>query len=148
MASNDFYELGLPFCDVLLSGLAISPGTLTPPFDSYHTDYTTVVGQSRVTVTPANDHNASLQFLDRNYEVLADADGSLVGHQVDLGAGVTTVRIRVISPDSRATHTYTIVDLVGRYDADDDGAIDREEALDATLSPRLMTGNAHKCKSD
>ena len=110
VASNDLEDLGLPFCDVLLSGLAISPGTLAPPFDSYHTDYTTVVGQSRVTVTPANDHNASFQFLDRNYAVLADADGSLVGHQVDLGAGVTTVRIRVISPDSRATHTYTIVD--------------------------------------
>ena len=60
-----------------------------------------------------------------------DADDSLVGHQVDLGAGVTTVRIRVISPDSRATHTYTIVDLVGRYDANDDGAIDRDEVLDA-----------------
>ena len=131
VASNDLEDLGLPFCDVLLSGLAISPGTLTPPFDSYHTDYTTVVGQSRVTVTPANDHNASFQFLDRNYAVLADADGSLGGHQVDLGAGVTTVRIRVISPDSRATHTYTIVDLAGRYDANDDGAIDRDEVLDA-----------------
>ena len=113
VASNDLEDLGLPFCDVLLSGLAISPGTLAPPFDSYHTDYTTVVGQSRVTVTPANDHNASFQFLDRNYAVLADADGSLGGHQVDLGAGVTTVRIRVISPDSRATHTYTIVDRTG-----------------------------------
>ena len=110
VASNDLEDLDLPFCDVLLSGLAISPGTLTPPFDSYHTDYTTVVGQSRVTVTPTNDHNASFQFLDEYNGEIADADGSLVGHQIDLGAGVTTVRIRVISPDSRATHTYTIVD--------------------------------------
>ena len=69
-----------------------------------------MVGQSRVTVTPTNDHNASFQFLDEYNGEIADADGSLVGHQIDLGAGVTTVRIRVISPDSRATHTYTIVD--------------------------------------
>ena len=131
VASNDLEDLDLPFCDVLLSGLNIDPGTLTPPFDSYHTDYTTVVGQSRVTVTPANDHNASFQFLDEYNGEIVDADDSLVGHQVDLGAGVTTVRIRVISPDSRATHTYTIVDLVGRYDANDDGAIDRDEVLDA-----------------
>ena len=110
VASNDLEDLDLPFCDVLLSGLNIDPGTLTPPFDSYHTDYTTVVGQSRVTVTPTNDHNASFQFLDEYNGEIADADGSLVGHQIDLGAGVTTVRIRVISPDSRATHTYTIVD--------------------------------------
>ena len=131
VASNDLEDLDLPFCDVLLSGLNIDPGTLTPPFDSYHTDYATVVGQSRVTVTPTNDHNASFQFLDEYNGEIADADGSLVGHQIDLGAGVTTVRIRVISPDSRAIHTYTIVDLVGRYDANDDGAIDRDETLDA-----------------
>ena len=66
VASNDLGDLGLPFCDVLLSGLTISPGVLTPMFESGRTDYTAEVGVSRITVTPTNSHNATFMFLDEN----------------------------------------------------------------------------------
>ena len=108
VTDNDLEDLDLPFCDVLLSGLTISPGSTTPPFNPYHTDYAVVVGQSQVTVTPTIDHNSTLHFLDENLVEVADADDSLDGHQVDLGLGVTTISIGVISQDGRATLIYTI----------------------------------------
>ena len=108
VADNDLHDVGLPFCDVLLSGLVINPGSLIPPFDSDRTDYTAVVGQSRVTVTPTNDHSATVQLLDQDRNEIADADGSLAGHQVDLGADITMISIKVISEDGRAIHNYTV----------------------------------------
>ena len=108
VTDNDLEDLDLPFCDVLLSGLTISPGSTTPPFNPYHTDYAVVVGQSQVTVTLTIDHNSTLHFLDENHVELADADDALDGHQVDLGLGVTTISISVISQDGRATLIYTI----------------------------------------
>ena len=60
--NNDLGELGLPFCDVLLNGLTISPGGLIQPFDPYRTDYTLAVGPSRITFVPTNNHNASFTF--------------------------------------------------------------------------------------
>ena len=39
---------------------------------------------------------------------MADADGSLAGHQVVLGEGITTIRIVVVSQDRRVANTYTI----------------------------------------
>ena len=76
MADNDLYELGLPFCDVLLSGLTVSPDSLVPQFDPGRTGYSASVGLSPVTVTviPTNDHGATFQFLDDNDLVLVDAD--------------------------------------------------------------------------
>ena len=110
MASNDLASLGLPFCDVLLSGLTISPGVLTPRFEYGRTDYTAEVGVSRITVTPTNSHNATFMFLflDENDAPIPDADGTLVGHQVELGNGVTTIGVKVLSQDAGASHTYTI----------------------------------------
>ena len=108
VANNDLGGLGLPFCDVLLSGLTISPGVLTPRFDSGRTDYTAEVGVSRITVTPTNSHNATFMFLDENDAPIPDADGTLAGHQVELGNGVTTIGVKVLSQDAGASHTYTI----------------------------------------
>ena len=108
VASNDLTSLGLPFCDVLLSGLTINPGTLTPQFQSSHTAYTAEAGQLRITVFPTNDHNATFQFLDENDAGIPDADGALDGHQVDLGDGITTIKVKVTSRDNGASHTYTI----------------------------------------
>ena len=140
VTDNDLEDLDLPFCDVLLSGLTISPGSTTPPFNPYHTDYAVVVGQSQVTVTPTIDHNSTLHFLDENRVEVADADDSLDGHQVDLGLGVTTISISVISQDGRATLIYTIQisrgavaddPLILRYDADRNMTIDKSEVLTA-----------------
>ena len=131
--NNDLDELGLPFCDVLLSGLTVSPGSLVPQFDPGRTGYSASVGLSPVTVTviPTNDHDATFQFLDDNDLVLVDADRTLAGFQVEFGAGVPAINIRVVSQDNQATHTYTITDLGNRYDANDDRAIQRDEVITA-----------------
>ena len=109
VASNDLASLGLPFCDVMLIGLTITPGTLTPEFEPGVTDYTADVEPSQITITPTNDHNASFQFLDEDDDPIPDAHDAMVGHQVELGYGATTIKVRVISQDTEATHTYTIV---------------------------------------
>ena len=105
---NDFDDLVLPFCDVLLDSLNISPGTLVQEFDPYRTDYTALASGTRVTLTAANQHNATVMYLDRNDREIADADTSSVGHQVDLRTGITVVKVKVTSHDGRSTHTYTI----------------------------------------
>ena len=60
---NDLLSLGLPFCDVLLDDLVVSPGSLSPSFDRYHTDYTVEVTTSIVTILPTNRYNATSQVL-------------------------------------------------------------------------------------
>ena len=59
-------------------------------------------------MTPVNESNASIRFLDQIGNEIVDADGSLDGHQVDLDAGVTTISIAITSQDGLATHTYAI----------------------------------------
>ena len=131
--NNDLDELGLPFCDVLLSGLTVSPGSLVPQFDPGRTGYSASVGLSPVTVTviPTNDHDATFQFLDDNDLVLVDADRTLAGFQVEFGAGIPAIKIRLVSQDNQATHTYTITDLGNRYDVNDDRVIQRDEVITA-----------------
>ena len=129
VAGNDLHLLDLPFCDVLLSGLAISPGSLVPSFDPYHAEYTVAVGRSQVTAVPANDRNASILFLDQNDVAIADADFELPGHQVDFSSDLPAIKIRVVSEDGLASHTYTIADLGIRYDANENGVIDRDEVI-------------------
>ena len=55
--------------------------------------------------------------------------------QIDIGPGVTTVRVVVTSQDQRGINTYTVnmtyEDLLVRYDSNGDGAIDRDEADEA-----------------
>ena len=133
VADNDLDELGLPYCDVLLSGLTVSPGWLVPAFDPYRTDYSASVGLAPVTVTviPANDHGATFQFLNDNDLLLVDADNTLEGFQVEFGVGVPAIKIRVVSQDKLATHTYAITDLGNRYDANDDSVIQRDEVISA-----------------
>ena len=108
VTEHDLDELGLPYCDVLLRGLTISPGLLTPTFDSDHTDYVAAVDSAWITVTPVKGHDSTLQLLDENRREMVDADGSLDGFQVALGDGITTIGISVVSQDGRATLIYTI----------------------------------------
>ncbi len=108
VASNDFDDLDLPFCDVLLGSLNISPGRLVQKFDPYRTDYTALASGTRVTLTASNQHNATVMFLDSDDREIADADTSLVGHQVDLRTGITVVKVKVTSHDGRSIYTYTV----------------------------------------
>ena len=130
---NDLDGIELVHCDVLLSGLSISPGTLTPQFDPYHTDYTASASASRITVTPANEYSAAFRFLDADDAEVLDADSASDGHQIDLAAGGATVKVEVVSQDLAADNTYTVIvtleDVISRYDRDGNGAIDREEAI-------------------
>ena len=130
---NDLDDLDLPYCDVLLSGLSVSPGSLVPQFEPYRTDYSASVGLSPVSVTliPTNDHNATFLFLDENGVEIADADATLEGFQVEFGAGIPAIKIKVVSQDSQATYTYIVTDLGNRYDANDDRVIQRDEVISA-----------------
>ena len=135
LMGHDLDDTGLPFCDVLLSGLTVSPRSLAPPFDPYHTDYMVLEGPELVTVTPANEHNAVILLLDENDEAIPDADAMLAGYQVDLAIGAATVRVTVVSQDEAAVRVYTIAvtseDIGSRYDTNDNGVIDRDEAVAA-----------------
>ena len=116
--NEDFDDLGLPFCDVSLSSLTISPGQLDPEFDSGTSVYTAEVDQAQLTITPASLQGATFEFLDGNGEDIPDADETLDGHQVDLDYGVTTIKIKVVSQDGEESHTYTIkVSRLGEPDA-------------------------------
>ena len=107
---NDLDRVGLKYCDVVLSDLTVNPGSLTPAFDPYLNNYYVGgVTAPRVTVAATSDFNAILQFLDEDYDVQPDASDSEPGHQVSLGNGFTTVRVRSVSQDSRAANTYTIL---------------------------------------
>ena len=131
VARNDLVNLGLPFCDALLSSLTVNPGALFPSFEPNHTDYTIAVGWSRVTIAPTNDHNASVHLLNVNGDPIPDQDGSQPGHQVDFGVDLPAIRIRAVSEDGLAFRTYTIADLGIRYDSNDNGSVDREEVITA-----------------
>ena len=61
---NDLAETGLPYCDLLLTGLSITSATLAPQFDSYAAAYTAAASASRITVSPTSRHNATFEFLD------------------------------------------------------------------------------------
>ena len=106
---NDLDDLSLPFCDVLLSGLHVSPGSLVPQFDPYRTAYSASVGLSPVTVSivSTNDHSATFLFLDENDLEVADADDTLAGFQIDFGAGIAAIKIKVVSQDNLATPSPT-----------------------------------------
>ena len=105
---NDLHSLGLPFCNVLLDDLVVSPGSLAPSFDRYHTDYTVEVTTSIVTIRPTNLHSATSQVLDHDDQEISDADFTMPGVQIDTGTAFTKITIRVVAGDGEATHTYTI----------------------------------------
>ena len=137
VAINDLDTIGLVHCDVLLSSLSISPGTLTPKFDPYRTEYSASADTTRITVTPINKYGAGFRFLDTDDAETPDADGALDGHQIDIAAAGATVKVEVVSQDQAASHTYTLVvtldDVISRYDRDGNGVIDREEAIAAVV---------------
>ena len=109
LRNNDFDEMDLPFCDVALSGLTISPGQLEPEFETHSMGYSATVPGSQVKITPVNDHGATFEYYVGSSRTPAtDADPSAPGFKVDLGCGETTVRIKVISADGEADESYTV----------------------------------------
>ena len=115
---DDLDEVDLPFCDVALSSLTISPGELSPEFDPGVSRYTAEVEQSPVTITLVTGHGATFELLDGEGDAIPDADTGIAGHQVVVVFGGTAVTIEVTSQDGRNSHSYTIdVVLSGEADA-------------------------------
>ena len=109
--------------------LDISPGKLVQSFNPYRNDYTAMSSATRVTVTPVSEHDAVIEFLDRNRRPIADADTSLEGHQIDLSPGVTAIRVKVTSNDDLSINTYTV-------------AVSRAPALRHQRGPHRETVNS------
>ena len=105
---NFLLAIGLPFCDVLLDDLVVSPGSLVPPFDRHHTDYTVEVSTPNVTIHPISRYDATFEPLDEAGHEVADADVALPGIQIDAGAAFRGIRIKVVTVDGKATLTYTV----------------------------------------
>ena len=102
-------EIGIPYCDVLLSGLTIGSATLTPQFNSYTTGYTAAASRSPITVSPISRQNATFEYLDAADKLLADADSTEAGHQVDVPADrVTSIKVKVLSQDGKVNRVYAI----------------------------------------
>ena len=122
---------GSPSSDATLSALALSEGTLIPTFSSTVENYVASVEDtvSRITVTATPNHVASIvdfagmalggptvAYFDGNDRLLADADETTPGHQVDLSAGVGTIKVKVTAGNGTTTKTYR-VNLPGSDDA-------------------------------
>ena len=109
LEADDFDDTDLPFCDVALSSLTISPGELDPAFETQVMRYSATVSEPQVSIVPVNDHAATFEYYVGSSRTPATvADPSAVGFQADLDCGKTTVRIKVISADREEDDTYTI----------------------------------------
>ena len=121
--------------DATLSGLSLSPGTLSPAFDSARETYTASVADSmsRITVrsTP-NQSGATVTYLDGNDMEIADADGDAAGQQVDLEMGANTIKVKVTADDGTTTKTYTVTVTRGTAAAD-------ATLSGLTLSPGILS---------
>ena len=104
---HDLPDVGLPFCDLLLSGLTLSAGDLTPPFDPGVTSYTAVVGPPQLALTPTSNHNVSFHLIAGDDATIDD--GPETGqYQANLKEDVTGIIVVVVSEDLGAVHTYII----------------------------------------
>ena len=106
--NHDLDDVDLPFCDVALSALTVSPGELIPRFDPGVSEYTAEVEDSQVTITPVASHGATFEFLGGDGESVPDTNEALGGHQIEVGYGDTTIKISVVSQDGEERHTYTL----------------------------------------
>ena len=105
---NDLVGLNIPPCDVLLTGLTITPGALVPAFTPVRTSYTAVVGQSQIAIGASHGSGSTLQILDQDGIEIPDAEVSLAGHQIDLVSDITAISLRVVSEGGQGTQHYTI----------------------------------------
>ena len=105
---NDLDMLEIPFCDLVLSSLSVSPGALEPPFDPYRARYSVTVDAPQITITAASAHNAAFRFFAGPQAPIPDADPETGGHQVDLAPGLNRIFLEVTSQDGEGTDYYLI----------------------------------------
>ena len=126
--------------DAKLSALAMS-GVDFGTFDSTTVSYTAIVahGLSQTTVNPTLNHSGATYVVRLNGTV--DTDGV-----VPLSVGSNTITIEVTAQDGIGSLVYTVEvtraelptsdtsqRMLDRYDANDNGVIDKEEAISAVL---------------
>ena len=125
-------------------GASRAAATLRPAFTFDRDLYRAAVpnSASQVTITARrNNNSATITYLDANSETLTDADGVTTGHQVAVGVGETTVKVKVSSGSNSLT--YAVV--VERDSADDWGwtpTKDFNELTGGNPTIRGVWGNA------
>ena len=95
----------------ILTSLSLSAGTLTPTFSSNNFSYTVPdvgYGIHLLTITAASESNAEVSFLDSYNNPYDDLDNMADGHQVYLGIGKTTLKVRVVRGDSAQDYSMAI----------------------------------------
>ena len=112
VGTNDLPDLGLPYCDLFLAGLSLLGAELKAPlaFDLPVFNYEAVAGPSVVTIIPVPQSGdiLSLEYRDGQNNVIGVTDAANPEHEVDLGIGITTVKVAVVPQDKRAEHVYQI----------------------------------------
>ncbi len=101
-----------------LTGLTISPGTLTPAFGISTREYTVPdvpSDVSRITITATAETGATVAYEDGSgylsygeSAALVDADSNTAGFQADLAAGENPIAIKVTEGDASETYTVTV----------------------------------------
>ena len=106
---------GATIDDTELSGLALADGAtnvaLSPAFAPATTSYTARVVNSVTSLTVAYTSNfdgASVDILDASNMEIDDADGNMVGHQVNLTVGANIIKVKVTAEDGATSRTYTV----------------------------------------
>ena len=95
----------------VLTSLFLSAGTLTPIFSSSHLSYNVPdvgYGTHLMTITATPETNAEVSFLDSSSNPYDDLDDMADGHQVYLGIGKTTLKVRVVRGDSEQDYSIVI----------------------------------------
>ena len=134
VADNDLDELGLPYCDVLLSGLTVSPGSLVPTFDPVSDRLQRVSGPIAghrygryppTTTMPRSSSSTKTTLKSRMPIPCWRAFRSNSAPAYPPSRSGSSLQ------DSQEIRTYTITDLGNRYDVNDDGIIQRDEVISA-----------------
>ena len=94
-----------------LSGLSVSPGTLTPAFASGTLEYAVPdvpYGSNRITVTATPETGATVAYEDGSGNALSDADADTAGDQFDLEVGENTIKVKLTKGSASQTYTLTL----------------------------------------
>ena len=102
LRNHDLDDVGLPFCDVALSALTVSPGELMPGFDPGVSEYTAQVANS-VTETTVS---AFVSHIGASYVI--KLGGVTHYARVPLAVGGNVITVEVTAEDDSTTQTYTV----------------------------------------
>ena len=102
LRNHDLDDVGLPFCDVALSALTVSPGELMPGFDPGVSEYTAQVANSvtETTVSAFVSHIGASSVVKLG--------GVTHYARVPLAVGGNVITVEVTAEDDSTTQTYTV----------------------------------------